>query len=112
VSAARRADLEGAGLLAVVFIVSLLIYTVSLWLGAKITKTDAKFLELLIVAGIASVFGLIPAPLGPLLSIIVLFVLLYRWIGIDPIPDAVLLVVVAKLVEFGVVWTIVHSLAG
>jgi hypothetical protein len=76
-----------------VFVLSVVVYTASLWLGAKLTRTETTFLELLVISAIAAVVGLVPY--GGLISLIVLFLLLHRWAGIEPFPDAALMVVVA-----------------
>ena len=79
--------------LVLVFVLSVLVYTASLWIAAKLTGAATTFIELLVISAITGVVGLIPY--GGLLSIIVLFLLLYRWAGIDPIPDAALMVLAA-----------------
>jgi hypothetical protein len=93
------------------FLIGLVAYTACLWLAAKITKTDARFLELLVIAVIASAVSLIPGIVGWVLSSIVFFLLLYKWMNIDPIPDAILMVVVAKGLEYGLIFVILQLCA-
>ena len=78
--------------IAIAHIVALLVYTLSLWGSAKIIGDEAKLLDFFIIVAIAGVFGLIldllasaflhdVTSLGAVISIVVLFVLLSRWMG-------------------------------
>lgn len=76
------------------FIVNTLFSAFCLWLGMKITKVDGTFLAMLIIAGVSSIFSLIPYA-GGFISMIVMFVLIYKWTDANLWPDAVLMVIVA-----------------
>jgi hypothetical protein len=96
----------------VLFCTGVVVYTILMWLAAKITKAEAGFVELLIIAVIVTPLGFIPGVFGWIVSVVVLFTLLYKWAGIDPFPDAVLMVLVARVLYFVMALTIVRLISG
>jgi|RhiMetdeSRZDD1v2_1073273.scaffolds.fasta_scaffold3358130_1 hypothetical protein len=72
-----------------VFAVGLIIYSLSLWLGAKMIGDEGKWLEFLIIAAIASAVSLIPY-FGGLISILVFFILLNKLMDIDVLKGIVI----------------------
>ena len=92
------------------FAVSTLFITISLWIGAKITKIEATFPGMLVVASISSVFYLIPG-VGWLVSLIALLFMLKKFTTAEIWPDAVLLVAVAWAVRFSAVFLLAITMA-
>jgi hypothetical protein len=82
-----------------IFAVSTLFIAISLWVGARLTKIEATFPGMLVVAAISSALYLIPG-VGWLISLIALFFMLKRFTTADIWPDAVLLVVAASAIRF------------
>ncbi len=82
-----------------ILVVGIFVSAFFLWVGAKVTGVDVEFIQLLVIAVIASVLGLIPM-IGGILGIIVMFVLVCKWADIPFFPDALLMVVVARLASF------------
>ena len=81
----------------VAFVVGTLFSACCLWAGMKLTKVDGKFLAMLTIAAISSLLGFIPA-VGWLIGTVVMYVLICKWTDAEFWPDAVLMVVVAKVV--------------
>jgi len=69
-----------------------------LWAGMKLTKVDGTFVSMLIIAAVSSLLGIIPYA-GWLIGTIVMFVLICKWTDAEFWPDAVLMVVVARIVS-------------
>ena len=96
----------------IAFVVGLIVYTVSLWLAAKIVKErDSSFVEFLIVAVIVSVVGLIPGLAGWAISVVVLFLLLTKLMAMDFVT-ALLVTVVAFGLRVALVIALLSALAG
>jgi len=83
------------------FVIGLLVKSLCLSIGAKLTGVEGNFLTMFAIAAISSTIAFIPV-VGFILGIISMFVLLVKWTGADFWPDAVLLVVVSNLVAIGV----------
>lgn len=81
---------------AAAFIVGTLFTALALWVGIKFAGVRGSFIVLVLIAGISSLCGLIPE-VGWIVSILVLFVLVCKWTTADFFPDAVLVVVAAKI---------------
>ncbi|MDD3117542.1 MAG: hypothetical protein PHQ27_00020 [Victivallales bacterium] len=75
----------------------ILVWAGCLWGGMKLTKLQGDFLSLLIIAIIATLSSFIPL-VGTLISTVVMLILIWRWLGCRFWPDAVLMVVVAKII--------------
>ena len=80
--------------LIIAFFVQVVVGTVFLWLGMKLTQEDGPVVGLLGAAAIAGLFDFIPH-VGWYLSFVVLIVLISKWTTAEIWPDAVLMVVVA-----------------
>ncbi|MBN2641744.1 MAG: hypothetical protein JXR78_08835 [Victivallales bacterium] len=83
----------------IIYCISILFAAFALWAGMKITKLDGKFIGMLVIASITSLIGLIPGLIGTVAATIAMFVLICKWTTANFWPDAVLMVVVARLVE-------------
>ena len=83
----------------IVYCVSTLFAAFALWAGMKLTKLDGKFIGMLAIASITGLIALIPGLIGLIAATIVMFVLICKWTTANFWPDAVLMVVVARLVE-------------
>lgn len=85
----------------IVIIVGLVIGTLisacCLWAAMKLTHIDGSFLAMLIIAAVSSLLGIIPVA-GWALGTIAMYVLICKWTDAQFWPDAVWMVVVAKLV--------------
>jgi hypothetical protein len=82
----------------VAFVVGAVCYGACLWVGMKLTGVRGTFIAMALIALISAACGLVPT-VGGVLSVVVMFILLVRWTGADFWLEAVLLVVVARLVE-------------
>ena len=83
------------------FVLGLLVYTLSLWISAKLLGDEGKFLEFLIIAAIAAVVGLIPF-FGGWISIVVFFCLLQRLMDIR-LLKSIVICTLAFLLRFGLI---------
>jgi hypothetical protein len=78
-------------------VVSVLFSAFCLWAGMKITKVEGSFIGMLVISIITTLLGLIPG-VGWVLGTIAMFVLICKWTGANFWPDAILMVVVARIV--------------
>lgn len=92
------------------FAVSTLFMTISLWIGAKLTKIEATFPGMLVIASISSVFYLIPG-IGWIASLIALLLMLKKFTTAEIWPDAILLVVAAWAVRVTAVFILALTMA-
>ncbi|MDP2886259.1 MAG: hypothetical protein Q8P51_14690 [Ignavibacteria bacterium] len=82
----------------ITLVIEIIFGACSLWVAAKVTHVDATFLNMLAVAAASSVAGLVPL-VGPLLGLVVMFLLIRKLTDADIWPDAVLMVVVSWIVS-------------
>ncbi len=78
-------------------VVSILFSAFCLWAGMKLTRVEGSFIAMLIIATISTLFGLIPT-VGWIIGTIAMFFLICKWTNANFWPDAVLMVVVARVV--------------
>ena len=95
----------------IVFFVTVVLHAICLWAGMKLTKVDGSFVAMLIIAVVSAAVGLIPNPIGWILSTILMFVLIVKLTDAEFWPDAVLMVLVAKVVAIVVGIFLIGALA-
>jgi len=98
-------------LIIVGFIIGTLISACCLWVGMKLTDVDGDFVTMLIIAAVSSVLGLFPS-VGGWLGGIAMLILICKWVDAPLWPDAVLLVVVANVVQIFAGAALLGMLAG
>lgn len=81
-------------LFALVLFFMVFIRTILLLAAVKITKNDATFGGMLLLAVIQTLIGLIPGPIGWILGLIVTLFLLTKWTSASLWPDAVLITII------------------
>lgn len=90
---------------AVAFMATILFSAFCLWVGMKLVKVDGTFLAMVIISAIAAVLGFIPAAfgfgpvIGWIIGVIAMYVMICKWTDAKFWPDAVLMVVIAKIVS-------------
>ena len=84
--------------ISIVFVVGTIFSACCLWAGMKLTKVDGSFLAMLIIAAISSLLGFIPGIGGWLVSTIAMYFLICKWTDAELFPDAVFMVIVAKVI--------------
>jgi hypothetical protein len=94
----------------VTFCIAILISAACLWAGMKITKVEGSFAGMLGIATVSSLFGLIPV-VGWILGTVVMFVLICKWTTANFWPDAILMVVVARLVGILSAFVLIAAMA-
>ncbi len=87
----------------IAFVLSTLGSGCCLWAGMKLTGLDGTFLGMLVIGAVSTLLGFIPY-VGPILAIIAMFVLIYKWTDANFWPDSVLMVLVARCVAI-MLWT-------
>lgn len=80
------------------FVLGTIFSAICLWIGMKLTRVQGDFVAILAISGLSSLAEIIPK-LGGLISVIVMFYLICKWTDAKLLPDAVLMVLVAKLVS-------------
>ena|ERR1039457_6405022 len=81
----------------VAFVVATFFTSVCLWAGMKLTGVNGTFIAMLVIAVITALLGLIPT-IGWIVGSITMFILICIWTNADFWPDAVLMVVVSRVV--------------
>ncbi len=79
------------------YIGSTIFAAICLWVAAKISAIDGSFADMAIISAISALFTLIPY-VGAICSSVVMFVLLCKRTNADFWPDAVLMVIVSKVI--------------
>jgi len=79
------------------FVIATLLSAACLWVAMKLTAVDGTFLAMLLISAICAVIGLVPF-IGWLAAFVAMFILIRRWTGAPIWPDAVLMVIVSRLV--------------
>ena len=106
-------DLDPIGVVVLGFFISVSIYTVILWMAMRLTGVHGALLHLFLASLISGFVGLIPFA-GWLLSLGVLLGLICYWTDANLFPDAVLMVIVAWVIElavgFYILGLILHSM--
>ena len=82
------------------FGIATLLSAICLWAGMKLTGVGGTFLGMLIIAAVTAGLDFIPS-IGWIISTVVMYVLICKWTDANFWPDAVFMVIVAKLVAIG-----------
>ena len=76
-------------------IVQAVFTAVGLWVGMKITKNKADFTGMLIIAFACSLIGMQPEPWGLVLSMLFMFLMLWKFAAAKIFPDCLFVVLVS-----------------
>lgn len=81
--------------------VQILFSGVGLWCGIKITKNKVDFVGTLIISFVSVLAGLQPEPWGLILTMVSMFLLLWKFGGAKVFPDCAVTVLLSWGVGFG-----------
>jgi hypothetical protein len=99
--ALRLADVPEGGSrhvsLLVGFVAATLFSTVCLWAAMELTRVNGTLASMFLISAICAAIGLVPI-IGWLAAFVAMFFLIRRFTGAPIWPDAVLLVIVSRLV--------------
>ena len=76
-------------------IVQVIFTAVGLWSGMKITKNKVDFVGMLIIAFTCSLVGMVVPPWGQALSLVCMFLMLWKFASAKIFPDCVFVVLVS-----------------